>query len=144
MFALAHLGRPQEAIALEQQLAQLRGDLPPVPKRQIAPLPNVKHADNRVGEVLIELDGLHLPESVYRDCDIATLENRLEEALETGERGELDGHETGPENTTVFLYGPDAEAMFRAVEPVLQDYPLCRGARVTIRQDNQEPRVVLF
>ena len=33
--------------------------------------------------------------------------------------------------------------MFRAVEPVLQEYPLCRGARVTIRQDDQERRIVL-
>ena len=142
--ALARLGRPHEASLLEQRLTELRGDLPPVPKRQAAPVPKLlKHGDKRVGEVLIELDGTHLPESVYRDCDIATLENRLEEVLETGERGELDGHETGPENTTLFLYGADAEALFRAVEPVLQDYPLCRGARVTIRQDDQERRIVL-
>ena len=95
------------------------------------------------GEGLIELDGLHLPESVYRDCDVATLENRLEAVLEVGEQGELDGHETGPENTTLFLYGTDAEALFRALEPVLRDYPLCQGARVTIRQGDQERQVVL-
>lgn len=142
--ALVRLGRLQEASALERQLAELRGDIPPVPQRQAAPVPKrIEHADNVAGAVLIELDGIHLPESVYRDCDIATLENRLEEVLETGERGELDGHETGPENTTLFLYGADAEALFRAVEPVLQDYPLCRGARVTIRQGHQERRIVL-
>ena len=142
--ALARLGRSQEASALEQQLGELRGDLPPVRKRQVAPVPKIiKHADKSAGELLIELDGIHLPESVYRDCDIATLENRLEEVLETGKRGELDGHETGPENTTLFLYGADPEALFRAVEPVLQNYPLCRGARVTIRQGDQERRIVL-
>jgi tetratricopeptide (TPR) repeat protein len=142
--ALARLGRTQEASALEQQLAELRGDVPPVRKRQVAPVPKTaKHVDKPAGELLIELDGIHLPESVYRDCDIATLENRLEEVLETDEHGELDGHETGPENTTLFLYGADAEALFRAVEPVLQDYPLCRGARVTIRQGDQERRIVL-
>ncbi len=142
--ALARLGRLREASALEKQVAELRGDLPPVLKRQIAPIPNaVKHADNAAGEMLIELDGIHLPESVYQDCDIATLENRIEEVLEIDQTGELDGHETGPEHTTLFLYGADAEALFRAVEPVLQDYPLCRGARVTIRQDDQERRIVL-
>jgi tetratricopeptide (TPR) repeat protein len=142
--ALTRLGRSEEASALEQQLAKLRGDLPPVLKRQAAPVPKqVKHAEEAKGEVLIELDGIHLPESVYRDCDLATLENRLEEVLETDECGELDGHETGPENTTVFLYGADAEALFRAVEPVLQNYPLCQGARVTIRQDGQERQIVL-
>jgi tetratricopeptide (TPR) repeat protein len=142
--ALARLGRSHEASALEHQLAELRGDLPAVPKRQIAPVPMaVKHADTALAELLIELDGIHLPESVYRECDITTLENRLEEVLETGECGELDGHETGPESTTLFLYGADAEALFRAVEPVLQDYPLCQGACVTIRQDDQERRVVI-
>lgn len=140
--ALTRLGRLQEASALERQLAELRGDLPPLPKRQAAPVPKA-HADSAPGEVRIELDGIHLPESVYRDCDVATLENRLEEVLESCECGELDGHETGPENTTLFLYGPDAEALFRAVEPVLQDYPLCRGARVTIRQDDRERRIFL-
>lgn len=142
--ALARLGRAQEASALEKQLAELRGHLPPVPKRQVAPVAKlVNRPDNAAGELLIELDGIHLPESVYRDWDVATLENRLEEILESGERGELDGHETGPENTTLFLYGADAEALFRTVEPVLQNYPLCRGARVTIRQHDQERRIVL-
>lgn len=143
--ALARLGRLEEASALEQQIAELRDDLPPVPIRhQVAPVPKtVKQADNPAGAVLIELDSIHLPESVYRDYDIATLENRLEEVMESSESGELDGHETGPENTTLFLYGADAESLFRAVEPVLQDYPLCRGARVTIRQNDQERRIVL-
>ena len=142
--ALARLGRSEESIALEQQLAQLRGDVPVVVERHAAPVPKpVKHADEAAGTVLIELDGVHLPESVYRDCDLATLENRLEEVLETGECGELDGHETGPENTTVFLYGEDAEALFHAVEPVLQNYALCRGARVTIRQNHEQRRIVL-
>ena len=143
--ALERLGRLKEASALEQQMAELRDDLPPVPMRhQVAPAPKtVKHADNPAGAVLIELDGIQLPESVYRDCDIAALENRLEEVLESSGSGELDGHETGPENTTLSLYGADAEALFRAVEPVLQDYPLCRGARVTIRQNDQERRIVL-
>jgi hypothetical protein len=102
-----------------------------------------KHVGNASGEVLIELDGIHLPESVYKDCDIATLENRLEETLEISGLGELDGHETGPESTLLFLYGDNAEALFRSVEPLLLDYPLCRGARLTIRQGEQERRVVL-
>jgi tetratricopeptide (TPR) repeat protein len=142
--ALVRLGRPQEASALEQDLSKLRGDLPPLHKHEVTPVAKaVEHAGDSAGVVLIELDGVHLPESIYRDCDIATLENRLEDILEISEQGELDGHETGPENTTLFLYGADAEALFRAVEPVLRDYPLCRGARVTIRQDDRERRVVL-
>jgi tetratricopeptide (TPR) repeat protein len=142
--ALALLGRSEEASALEQQLAKTCGDLPPLLKHEVTPVANrAKQAGDVPGEVLIELDGVHLPESVYKECDIATLENRLKTVLEEGEHGELDGHETGPENTTLFLYGADAEALFRVVDPVLRGYQLCRGARVTIRQDDQERRVVL-
>jgi tetratricopeptide (TPR) repeat protein len=142
--ALRRLGLSDETSALEQKLAELRGDLPPLHKHEVTPVVEaVKHAGDASGEVLIELDGIHLPESVYKDCDIATLENRLEEALEISRLGELDGHETGPESTVLFLYGSNAEALFRAVEPLLLDYPLCRGARLTIRQGDQERRVVL-
>ena len=142
--ALARLGRVGEASALEQQLAELRGDIPPLETSRPTPVfKPAKPGGSAAGEVLIELDGIHLPAPVYKECDIGTLENRLEEVLEGGEHGELDGHERGPENTTVFLYGSDAEALFRVMEPVLRVYPLCRGARVTIRQDGRERRIVL-
>lgn len=142
--ALRRLGLSHEAIALEQHLAELRGDPPPLHKHEVRPVAEVvKSTGNASGEVLIELDGIHLPETVYEDCDVATLENRLEEALEGSGLGELDGHETGPESTVLFLYGGNAEALFRAVEPLLLDYPLCRGARLTIRQGDQQRRVVL-
>jgi hypothetical protein len=142
--ALARLGRLAEAGALEHQLAELRGDVPPVPMRPAAPPRRAaRNTDQEMGAVLIELDGVHLPDSIYRECDVATLENRLEDALEMDDSGELDGHETGPESTTLFLYGPDAESLFRAVEPVLLNYPLCRGAHVTIRQNDRERRIVL-
>jgi tetratricopeptide (TPR) repeat protein len=142
--ALTRLGRGDEASTLEKQRAELQGDVPPLQKHEVKPVANpAPHSAQAEGEVAIELDGIHLPQSVYRDCDVATLENRIEEVLRTGEYGELDGHETGPENTLVFLYGPDAEALFRAVEPVLREYPLCRGARVTIRQNDRERQFVL-
>jgi hypothetical protein len=141
---LRRMGFPQEASVLERQRAELNGDLPPLHTYEIIAVAKAVQAPNQTaGAVLIELDGIHLAESVYKDCDIATLENRLEEVLEFGGYGELDGHETGPENTTVFLYGPDAEALFEAIEPLLRDYPLCQGARLTIRQGDQERRILL-
>ena len=140
--ALRRLGRLDEATALEQKIAELRGDVPPLYRHEIAATP-AKAAGDGDGALLIELDGVHLPERIYRDCDLGTLENRIEQILETGGLGELDGHESGPESTVLFLYGADAEALFRAVEPLLRDYPLCRGARLTIRQGDQERRVVL-
>jgi hypothetical protein len=141
---LARLGRSQESAILKQELLKLQSDLPPLWEYKVTPVHKpVIDAGKAAGEVLVELDGIHLPEWVYKNCDIATLENRLEAVLETEEQGELDGHETGPENTTLFLYGADAEALFLAIEPVLREYPLCQGARVTIRQDAAQRLVVI-
>jgi hypothetical protein len=84
--------------------------------------------------VLIHLDGVNLPEKVYEECDLSTLEDLLIEAIESENAGELDGNETGPTETTIFTYGPDAERLYGAMEPVLRDYPLCRNARIVIRK----------
>ena len=83
--------------------------------------------------VLVHLDGTGLPEEVYEQHDLATLEDRLIEVISQRGLGELDGHEIGPSETVVFLYGPDAERLFSGVEPILRAYPLCRNARVVIR-----------
>ncbi|MGO4571473.1 hypothetical protein [Microvirga sp. 2TAF3] len=82
--------------------------------------------------ILIHLAGASLPDEIYEEYDLTRLEDRLTEAL--GSLGEHDGHESGPGVTIVYLYGPDAEAMFHAIEPVLKDHPLARGASVIIRK----------
>jgi hypothetical protein len=84
--------------------------------------------------VLVHLDATSLPDDVYERCDIWTISERLEEVLQQHALGECDGHETGPTETTLFLYGPDAERMFGGIEGVLRDYPLCQNARVVIRR----------
>ncbi len=43
------------------------------------------------------------------------------------------GTNSGPEETILFMYGPDAEKLFSTVESVLRNYRLCQGARVVIR-----------
>lgn len=75
--------------------------------------------------VLIHLDGASLPDAVYEENDVATLEDLLADVIEKSNTGELDGHETGPESTTIFTYGPDADRLFDAMKPVLTSYPLC-------------------
>jgi hypothetical protein len=84
--------------------------------------------------VLIYLDGVNLPDDVYNECDTSTLEDQLIEAIKRDQAGELDGHETGERETTIFTYGPNADDLYRAMEPVLATYPLCRNARVVIRK----------
>jgi hypothetical protein len=88
--------------------------------------------------VLVHLDGVGLPDKVYEECDLATLEDRLIEALAQSRVGEFDGNETGPTETTLFMYGPNAEQLFSSIESVLRAYPLCQGARVEIRAGGPE------
>ena len=61
------------------------------------------------------------------------MEYQLIDAVDRAGCGEFDGHESGPEETTLYLYGPDAEALFAAIEGTLRAYPLCQTARVEIR-----------
>ncbi len=100
------------------------------------PQPNPEEA------VLVYLDCTGLPENVYEECDLATLEDRLIKVIERDGLGEFDGNEIGPTEATLFMYGPDAERLFAGVEQTLRAYPLCQGARVVIRRGgpDQEQR----
>ncbi len=82
--------------------------------------------------LFIRLDGQSLPAAIYEEYDISTFTDQLEIAL--GDLGTLDGQATGPQDTIVYLYGQDAEAMYHAVERVLRTHPLAQGASVTIRK----------
>ena len=93
-----------------------------------------KSAPKNEEAVLIYLDGTNLPNEVYANYDLATLEDQLIEAINTHRVGEFDGNEMGNRETTLFTYGPDANKLFAAMEPVLRAYPLCKNARVVIRQ----------
>lgn len=84
--------------------------------------------------VLIHLDGVSLPDEVYAECDLSTLEDQLIEAIQKINAGELDGHETGEKETTIFTYGSDADRLYAAMESTLLSYPLCKNARIVIRK----------
>ncbi len=43
----------------------------------------------------------------------------------------------GPEETGLFFFGPDAEAMFARVEPVLRRLPIGQNARVVVRHGKE-------
>jgi hypothetical protein len=83
---------------------------------------------------LIQLDGVNLPDEVYSDYDVSTLEDQLIDAIQKNNAGELDGHETGDKETTIFTYGPDADRLYAAMESTLKGYPLCKNARVIVRK----------
>ena len=84
--------------------------------------------------VIVHLDAQGLPDEVYEEHDLATLEDQLIEAIEAAQAGEFDGNEFGPGVVTLYMYGANAEHLFSAIEAALRAYPLCAGARVLIRR----------
>jgi hypothetical protein len=64
---------------------------------------------------------------------IHALSDRLAEAIEQNAAGEFDGDEFGEGECTLFMYGPDADALFAAIETILRAFPGARGGRVIKR-----------
>ena len=81
----------------------------------------------------IYLDGTSLPEEVYANTDIDALMERLAAAVDSV-GGELRSVWHGPNETAVYHYGPSADAMAVALQPVFDEFPICQNARLIIRQ----------
>ncbi|AZO00281.1 hypothetical protein EJ066_25900 [Mesorhizobium sp. M9A.F.Ca.ET.002.03.1.2] len=58
---------------------------------------------------------------------IFVLEDRLEQVIRDTSVGEFDGDEFGEGKCILYLYGPDAERLFVAIEPVLKSSPVAAG-----------------
>ncbi|MGW7459971.1 hypothetical protein [Streptomyces sp. NPDC054797] len=56
----------------------------------------------------------------------------LTEAIEQADVGEFDGNEYGGGEVVVYAYGPDADALFAVMAPILNDLPF-RPAHVVFR-----------
>ncbi|MER5820934.1 hypothetical protein [Streptomyces mirabilis] len=69
-------------------------------------------------------------------------EQAMEEATEKAGVGEVDGNEFGGGEAAVYAYGPDADALFKVLEPTLRSLPF-RPAHVILRRGNNEARVDL-
>jgi hypothetical protein len=63
------------------------------------------------------------------------LQERLMEAVENSGKGEFDGNEIALDNSTAefFMYGPDADALFAVVRPILELSPLVKEGIATLR-----------
>lgn len=83
--------------------------------------------------VIIELRGAGLPDEVYENYDLCTLEDQIASAIEGTGVGEYDGNEVGLSGASLYLYGPHADRLYERIEGILKTYPLCRSAQVTIR-----------
>jgi len=63
------------------------------------------------------------------------LEDKIEEVIAKARVGEYDGHEVAVDGSDGFfyLYGPDADKLFEAVEPTLEKSSFMQGAEVKKR-----------
>ncbi len=61
------------------------------------------------------------------------IEDPLIEAIEAAGVGEFDGNLIGPDDAVLYMYGPDADRLFAAVEPTLRDARLPPGSYVVLQ-----------
>jgi len=82
--------------------------------------------------VLIKLSdpGFGRPEE--RDA-IHGLADRLKEAIDQAGAGEYDGDEFGEGQCTLYMYGPDADRLYKAIEPALRNFRFAPGSTATKR-----------
>lgn len=71
------------------------------------------------------------------------LEDKLEQAISAADAGEFDGNEVATDGSDgyLYMYGPDADKLFAAVEPVLKSSSFMGGAIVTKRYGPPEDGV---
>lgn len=63
------------------------------------------------------------------------LEDKLRNAIELKQVGEYDGHEIAMDSSdgTLYMYGPNAEALFKCIKPILEETEFMRGAIAQLR-----------
>jgi hypothetical protein len=64
---------------------------------------------------------------------VIALAEQLERVIDEQQIGEFDGEEFGDSRCVLYMYGPDADLLFEAIEPVLKAASLARGAFVIKR-----------
>lgn len=132
--ALKRLGREAEIPAVEQQREVLRREV-----KAMEPLsPERKDfATFTGGSVFIEIPiGSYYADSRIRE-ELRQFVYELQNEVKIRGVGRLSAHITLPECRTLIFSGPEAETLFKTIEPLLAGNKLCSAARVTIRQDEQ-------
>lgn len=66
---------------------------------------------------------------------LITLQQRLTQAIEPADLGEVDGNEIAVDGSegSLYVYGPDAKTMLKAALPVICASPLAAGGTVKLR-----------
>ena len=76
----------------------------------------------------IYLDGVNLPDEVYRESDSNVVVSEIDKRLEG--HGEIEAHWTGSTETALYVYGDSIATMKPLIQDFMDSYPLCKGARI--------------
>lgn len=71
------------------------------------------------------------------------VDHLLDEAADKSGAGEYDGHEIAVDlsDGSYYLYGPDADKLYEAIRPILEEQDFTKGAKVTLRYGPPEAGV---
>ncbi|PJZ43659.1 hypothetical protein [Leptospira brenneri] len=78
----------------------------------------------------IYLDGINLPKEVYENSDINDLIEKLNNSIT--DIGRMESYWQGQAETALYFYGENAEKIKENFKPILENYPLCKGCRISI------------
>ncbi|MCD1260243.1 hypothetical protein B5M42_015635 [Paenibacillus athensensis] len=76
----------------------------------------------------IYLDGIHLPDDVYRECDSNVVLSEISRLIDY--TGEAQRFWQGDTETALYFYGESFEQMKKAIAEFTTTYPLCQNARI--------------
>ncbi|GAA3010735.1 hypothetical protein [Actinokineospora diospyrosa] len=82
--------------------------------------------ENQAVFVTLKLAGGHFGSDDERKV-IRALEHDISAAIDAAGTGEYDGDEFGGGEVVLYMYGPDADALFATVEPLLRREPRFPG-----------------
>ena len=82
----------------------------------------------KIEGIAIYLDGLNLPREVYESSDVNVVIDELNKCLYG--HGSMQGYWQGATETALYFYGDDAEGMKQRISDFMEQYPLCKGARI--------------
>jgi hypothetical protein len=76
----------------------------------------------------VYLNGVNLPDEVYRTCDVNLVIREFNQRL--AGHGQYESYWQGPTETALYCYGDSNAVMKPLIRDFLESYPLCKGARV--------------
>jgi hypothetical protein len=74
------------------------------------------------------LNGTDLPDDVYETCDSNFVYEECERLIQG--LGMINSHWQGSTETALYMYGKSFDAMYEAIKPFVDTYPLCQKARM--------------